>query len=133
MPCAELFPIPRVSSDGMQMSLGKRFVRCAAAFKQGTSAMYMSNQGLLITLVIGVLAGWLAGILVRGSGFGLIGDLIIGIIGAFIGGWLLPRLGIHLGIGFIAAVINATLGAAILLIIIRLVRGGGGGWRNRWR
>lgn len=95
--------------------------------------MYMSNQGLLITLVIGIIAGWLGGVLVRGTGFGLIGDLIIGVIGAFIGGWVLPRLGIHLGVGFISAVINATIGAVILLVIIRLVRGSGSGWgRRRW-
>ena len=95
--------------------------------------MHMSNQGLLITLVIGIIAGWLAGLLVRGTGYGLVGDLIIGIIGAFIGGWLLPKLGIMLGVGFIAAIINATIGAVILLVIIRLVRGSGSGWRGRWR
>jgi uncharacterized membrane protein YeaQ/YmgE (transglycosylase-associated protein family) len=65
------------------------------------------------------------------------GDLIIGIVGAFIGSWLLPQLGIHLGGGIVAAIINATIGALILLLIIRLVRGGsgwrwGGSWRPRW-
>jgi len=93
--------------------------------------MHMSNESLLIILVVGLVAGWLAGQIVRGTGFGIIGDLIIGIIGAFIGGWLLPQLGIHLGVGIVAAIINATIGALILLLIISLVRGGGG-WGTRW-
>ena len=91
----------------------------------------MSVESLLIILVIGVIAGWLAGQIVQGTGFGIVGDLIIGILGAFIGSWLLPQLGIHLGVGIIAAIVNATIGAAILLLIIKLVRGGGG-WRSRW-
>ncbi len=94
--------------------------------------MHMSNESLLVTLVVGVVAGWLAGQIVRGSGFGLVGDLIVGIIGAFIGGWLLPQTGIHLGTGMVEAILNATLGAILLLIVLRLVRGGGG-WRGRWR
>jgi uncharacterized membrane protein YeaQ/YmgE (transglycosylase-associated protein family) len=80
-----------------------------------------------VILFVGLVAGWLAGLLVRGSGFGLIGDLVIGVIGAFIGDWLLPRLGIHLGVGIVSAIVNATLGAVVLLIIVRLVRG-----RGRW-
>jgi uncharacterized membrane protein YeaQ/YmgE (transglycosylase-associated protein family) len=59
---------------------------------------------------------------VRGGGFGLIGDIIVGIIGAVIAGWLLPRIGIIIGGGFVAAVINAFIGAVILLIILRLLR-----------
>jgi uncharacterized membrane protein YeaQ/YmgE (transglycosylase-associated protein family) len=80
---------------------------------------------------VGLIAGWLAGQIVQGTGFGIIGDLIVGIVGAFIGSWLLPQLGIHLGAGIVAAIINATVGALILLLIIRLVRGGGG-WRGNW-
>lgn len=95
--------------------------------------MHMSNEGLLVTLLVGVVAGWLAGQLVRGAGFGLIGDLIIGVVGAFIGAWLLPTVGVHLGAGIVAAIVNATIGAVILLLIIRLVRGGPSlGWRSRW-
>jgi uncharacterized membrane protein YeaQ/YmgE (transglycosylase-associated protein family) len=101
--------------------------------------MYMSGQSLLIILVVGLVAGWLAGQIVRGTGFGIIGDLIIGIIGAFIGGWLLPQLGIQLGFGIVAAIINATIGALVLLLVLRLVRGGGRwnsgggwGWGRRW-
>ena len=75
--------------------------------------MHISNESLLVILVVGLVAGWLAGQIVRGTGFGLIGDLIIGIIGAFIGDWLLPRIGIHLGTGIVSAIINATIGAIL--------------------
>jgi uncharacterized membrane protein YeaQ/YmgE (transglycosylase-associated protein family) len=63
----------------------------------GWSLMYLSNQSLSVIVVVGIVAGWLAGKVVEGGGFGLIWDLIVGLIGAFIGDWLLPRLGIHLG------------------------------------
>ena len=92
--------------------------------------MHMSGESLLIILLVGLIAGW-AGQIVQGTGFGIVGDIIIGVIGAFIGSWLLPQLGIHLGFGIIAAIINATNGALILLLIIRLVRDGGG-WRGSW-
>ena len=96
--------------------------------------MYLSNESLLVIVIVGVVAGWLAGQIVRGGGFGLIGDLVVGVIGAFIGDWLLPRLNIHLGVGTIALIINATIGAIVLLIVLRVVSGGaGGGWGSRWR
>ena len=96
--------------------------------------MNLSNESLLVIVIVGVVAGWLAGQIVRGGGFGLIGDLIVGVIGAFIGDWLLPRLNIHLGVGTIALIINATIGAIVLLIVLRVVSGGGGGgWGSRWR
>jgi len=82
----------------------------------------MGVEHIIIWLIIGAIAGWLAGMVVRGGGFGLIGDIIIGIIGAVIAGWLLPRLGIFIGHGFVGAVIDAFIGAVILLLIIRLVR-----------
>ena len=99
--------------------------------------MHISGESLLIILVVGLIAGWLAGQIVQGTGFGLIGDLIIGIVGAFIGSWVLPRLGIHLGAGLVAAIVNATIGALLLLVTIKLVRGGGGSrwgrsWGSRW-
>jgi len=96
--------------------------------------MYVSNESLLVIILVGIIAGWLAGLIVRGAGFGLIGDMAVGIVGAFIGHRLLPRLGVHLGSGLVAAIANATLGAIVLLLILRLVwRGGGGwGWRHRW-
>ena len=85
----------------------------------------MSGESLLVIIVVGLVAGWLAGHIVRGTGYGLVADLCLGIIGAFIGDWLLPRLGIHLGYGIVAAIISATIGAVILLIILRLFRRGG--------
>jgi uncharacterized membrane protein YeaQ/YmgE (transglycosylase-associated protein family) len=87
--------------------------------------MNLSNESLLVIIVVGLVAGWLAGKLVRGTGYGLIGDIIIGIIGAFIASWLFPKLGIALGTGWIREILNSTIGAVILLIILRLIRGGG--------
>lgn len=97
--------------------------------------MHMSNESLLVILLVGLVAGWLAGKIVQGTGFGLIGDPIIGIVGAFIGDWLLPQIGIHLGVGIVGAIINATIGAVLLLVVIRLIRGGGqwnSGWGGGW-
>ena len=95
----------------------------------------MSVESLLVFLLIGVIAGWLAGQFMRGTGFGIVGDLIVGVLGAVIGGWLLPRLGVHLGAGILAAILNATIGAIVLLLVVSLVRGGGNwqssGW-GRW-
>ncbi len=82
----------------------------------------MPLETLLIWLLVGAVAGWLAGIVVKGGGFGLFGDIIVGIVGAFIGGWLLPKLGVHLGVGLVAIIASATIGAIVLLLILRLVR-----------
>ena len=79
-------------------------------------------QSFIIWIVVGAIAGWLAGMVVKGGGFGLIGDIVVGIVGAVIAGWLLPQLGIALGSGFVAAVIDAFIGAVILLVIIKLVK-----------
>ena len=68
--------------------------------------MYFSNESLLVIVIVGIIAGWLAGQIVRGGGFGLIGDLIIGVLGVFIGDWLFPRLNIDLGAGTVALIIN---------------------------
>jgi uncharacterized membrane protein YeaQ/YmgE (transglycosylase-associated protein family) len=77
---------------------------------------------ILVFLLIGAIAGWLAGLIVRGGGFGLIGDIVVGIIGAFIAGLILPRIGVSLGGGVIGAILGATIGAVILLLIVRLVK-----------
>jgi len=82
----------------------------------------MDAESIIIWLIVGAIAGWLAGMVVKGGGFGLIGDIVVGIVGAVIAGWLLPRIGIFIGGGFIAAVIDAFIGAVILLIILRVIK-----------
>jgi len=82
----------------------------------------MDATAIIIWLIVGGIAGWLAGMVVKGGGYGLIGDIVVGIVGALIAGWLLPRIGIVIGGGIIAAIINAFIGAVILLIVLRLVK-----------
>jgi uncharacterized membrane protein YeaQ/YmgE (transglycosylase-associated protein family) len=82
----------------------------------------MSTEGLLVFLIIGAIAGWLAGMVVKGGGFGLIGDIVVGVIGAFIAGWLFPRIGFHLGTGIAASIVSAMIGAIVLLLVVRLIR-----------
>ena len=79
-------------------------------------------MGIIAALIIGAIAGWLAGKIVRGAGFGLIGNIIIGIIGAFLASWLLPQLGVNLGGGWIREIINATIGGVIILVILSLIK-----------
>lgn len=94
--------------------------------------MHLSNSSVLVIIVVGLVAGWLAGALIRGSGFGPIGDVIVGWLGALIGHWLLPRLNIHLGAGLIAMILNALIGAVVLLLVIRVLNGRGIWYRRRW-
>ena len=82
----------------------------------------MSLEAIIIILIVGAVAGWLAGLIVQGIGFGLLGNIVVGIVGAFIAAWLLPRIGIVIGGGMIASIINATIGAVILLVIIGLIK-----------
>ena len=82
----------------------------------------MTLEVILIWLLVGAIAGWLAGLIVRGGGFGLFGDILVGIVGAFIGGWLLPKLGVVLGVGIVSTIATAVIGAVVLLLIIRLIR-----------
>jgi uncharacterized membrane protein YeaQ/YmgE (transglycosylase-associated protein family) len=82
----------------------------------------MSFASLIIFLLVGAIAGWLAGLLVKGYGFGLVGNIVIGIIGAFVAGYLLPAIGVSIGDGFIASIIHATIGAVILLIVLGVLR-----------
>lgn len=87
-----------------------------------TGGIKMGSHGLIAWLVIGAIAGWLAGSLVKGGGFGIIGDIIVGIIGAFVGGWLAGLLGIHIGGGLISSIITATAGAIVLIVLLRIVK-----------
>jgi uncharacterized membrane protein YeaQ/YmgE (transglycosylase-associated protein family) len=82
----------------------------------------MSNSGgtLVVIFVAGIVSGWLA-VRVRGQGFGVVGDLLVGVCGAFIGNWFLPRLGVRPGAEILAHVIDASIGAVILLIMVRFV------------
>ena len=82
----------------------------------------MDSHSLIAWIVIGAVAGWLAGTLVRGGGFGLLGDIVVGIIGAFIGGWLAGVLHIHIGSGWVSTIVTAAIGAVLLLVILRAVR-----------
>jgi uncharacterized membrane protein YeaQ/YmgE (transglycosylase-associated protein family) len=85
---------------------------------------FMDIVAILITLAIGAIAGWLAGLLVQGAGFGLLWNMIIGIAGAFVAGWLFPRLGagLTLGGGIVGAIVTATLGAVVLLLVANLIQ-----------
>lgn len=82
----------------------------------------MAIEALIIWLVIGAIAGWLAGQIMKGGGFGLIGDIVVGIVGAVVGGWLLPRLGIFVLGGILGDILNAVIGACVVLFILRLIR-----------
>ncbi len=87
--------------------------------------MYISNEGILVILFVGLIAGWLAGKIVRGSGFGIIGDILVGIAGALVASYLFPKLGIRLGTGLVSEIIYSAIGAILLLVVVRLIRGGG--------
>lgn len=82
----------------------------------------MTIESLLIFLLIGAIAGWLAGVIVKGFGFGLVGNIVVGIVGAFNAGPLFPAIGLGFGGGILAAIVHATLGAVILLILIRVLK-----------
>ncbi len=82
----------------------------------------MTVENLLIFLLVGAIAGWLAGLIVSGFGFGLFGNIVVGIVGAFIAGALFPALGFTIGGGIVAAIIHATIGAIILLVLIRVIK-----------
>jgi uncharacterized membrane protein YeaQ/YmgE (transglycosylase-associated protein family) len=94
---------------------------CDLSFSQGGETMLTA---LIIAIVIGAIAGWLAGLLVQGTGFGLVGDIVVGILGALIAGFLFPMLGIALtlGGGVLGAIILAFIGAVILLVIVKLFK-----------
>jgi uncharacterized membrane protein YeaQ/YmgE (transglycosylase-associated protein family) len=77
---------------------------------------------LIIWLIVGAVAGWLAGLIVKGYGFGLVGNILVGIVGGLIAGWLLPRLGLFNIGGIVGSIIYAAIGAVILLLIIGLIK-----------
>ena len=113
-------------------SLRSNITRAVVAFVTPLSdredpRMDILGESLLVILVVGIIAGWLAGQFVGGTGLGLLGDLIVGIAGAFITSWIFPQVGIYLGSGIVSEIVDATIGAVLLLLIVRVVRG-----RSRW-
>ncbi|KJS34865.1 MAG: membrane protein [Hyphomonas sp. BRH_c22] len=82
----------------------------------------MTLETLLIILIVGAIAGWLAGQIVKGYGFGLVGNIVVGIVGAALAGLLFPQLGFSIASGILGAIIHATIGAVILLFVIRLIK-----------
>ncbi|MET0869778.1 MAG: GlsB/YeaQ/YmgE family stress response membrane protein [Methyloceanibacter sp.] len=85
----------------------------------------MDIMAVIVTLLIGAVAGWLAGVVVEGGGFGLLGNILVGIAGAFIAALLFPRLGLGLtlGGGLVGAIVTSALGAIVLLLVVNLLRG----------
>lgn len=83
--------------------------------------LYVMN-GVLYAIIIGAIAGWLAGEIKRGMGFGLIGNIIVGIIGAVVGNWLFGALGISIGSGIVANIISAVIGALVVLFLISFIK-----------
>ncbi len=81
-------------------------------------------EAILIWLLVGAVAGWLAGVVVKGAGFGLVGNIVVGIIGAAVAGWLLPRLGVHIAVGntILAAIVYAAIGGVVVLVVLSLIR-----------
>ena len=73
-------------------------------------------------ILVGLIAGWLASVLVKGGGAGVIGDIVVGIIGALLGGWIFGMLGISAGGGLVGAIVTATVGAIVFILILRAIK-----------
>jgi uncharacterized membrane protein YeaQ/YmgE (transglycosylase-associated protein family) len=110
------FVLPNEPSDTLDL---KRFSTRIEAVNVRNGA---ASMGILAALIIGAIAGWLAGLIVRGAGFGLIGNIVVGIIGALVAGWVLPQLGIVLASGLLGSILDATVGAVIVLVILSLIK-----------
>lgn len=82
----------------------------------------MAIESLFVLLIVGLVAGWLAGLIMRGAGFGLVGNIAVGIAGAFVGAFVLDTIGVHMGGGIFRAIIGATIGAVILLFVVGLIK-----------
>ncbi len=82
----------------------------------------MTLEGLILFLLIGLAAGWLASRITRGGSLGLVGDLVVGVIGAILGGWMFSALGVSLGGGILGALLTALAGAIVLLYLLRLIK-----------
>ena len=82
----------------------------------------MALESILVIILVGAVAGWLAGLIVKGYGYGLLGNIVVGIVGAFVAGLIFPKLGFNIGSGIAGSIIYATIGAVILLFLIRLIK-----------
>jgi uncharacterized membrane protein YeaQ/YmgE (transglycosylase-associated protein family) len=82
----------------------------------------MALESLIVLILVGAVAGWLAGLIVKGFGYGLLGNIVIGIVGAFVASLILPQVGLSIGSGIFGAIIHATIGAVIVLFLIRLIK-----------
>jgi uncharacterized membrane protein YeaQ/YmgE (transglycosylase-associated protein family) len=87
-----------------------------------TLIVLMSSNSLLYTLIVGGIAGWLAGLVMKGGGFGIIGNIIVGILGGVFGGWLFGQLGVSIGNGLVGDILGSGIGAVVLLFIIGLIK-----------
>jgi uncharacterized membrane protein YeaQ/YmgE (transglycosylase-associated protein family) len=86
------------------------------------AALHLPYQSLVVILLVGLVAGWIAAKFMTKYGMGIVGDIVVGVIGAYVGNWLAPRLGVHFGTGLVRASLNATGGAIVLLLLVRLIR-----------
>lgn len=84
----------------------------------------MSTESIIIALIVGGVGGWLAGVIVKGGGFGIIGNIVIGIVGAFVASWLLPQLGLGFSAGsaLLTSILYATVGAVVVLVLVSVIR-----------
>jgi uncharacterized membrane protein YeaQ/YmgE (transglycosylase-associated protein family) len=84
----------------------------------------MTIGAILFAVLVGAIAGWLAGVIVKGAGFGLVGNIVVGIVGALVAGWLLPMIGAGFSLGgpLVTSVLYATIGAVIVLVVLSLIR-----------
>jgi uncharacterized membrane protein YeaQ/YmgE (transglycosylase-associated protein family) len=103
--------------------VSQRFVKGLGRIVMGILAVVLDPVGIILWIVVGVVAGWLAGVVMKGSGYGVIGDLIIGLIGALVGGFVFSLFGAAYG-GLLGSILVAFIGACILIAIVRFVSGG---------
>lgn len=113
---------PAESSDGIPARGDVRHLADRSPARIDREHTHMSLQSLIVILLIGAVAGWLAGVLMRGRGFGILGNIVVGIVGALCASWLLPMVGISIGGGILGSIIHATIGAVILLFVIGLIK-----------
>jgi uncharacterized membrane protein YeaQ/YmgE (transglycosylase-associated protein family) len=85
-------------------------------------ALHLPYQSLAVILLVGLAAGWIAAKFMTKYGMGIVGDIVVGVSGAYIGNWLAPRLGVYFGTGLARVGLDATVGAIILLLLVRLIR-----------